>query len=145
MLLRWILPHECPKEALLHTVPVKPYCDAPISQQAEHCVWHSLSQHGRMIGSRCLLPNLPLIVASAERAQKISTIDLCGGTSAPWECDRVYDLSSAPLVRLKLWRHLMGICIIPSGVLFILSTFSCFWGARTITNQCYINKCVRIL
>lgn len=108
MLLRWILPHECPKEASLHTVPVKPCRDTPISQQAEHCGWHSLSQHGRMIGPRCSLPSPPLIMASAEQSQRKQTLDHPGGVSAPWEYDRVGDLSSAPLMRLKLWRHLKG-------------------------------------
>lgn len=80
----------------------------PISQQAEHCGWHSLSQHGRMIGPHCSLPSLPLIMASAEQSQRMQTSDHHGGVSAPWEYDRVGDLSSAPLMRLKLWRHLKG-------------------------------------
>lgn len=108
MLLRWILPHECPEEASLHTVPVKPYRDTPISQQAEHCGWHSLSQHGRMIGPRCYLPSLLLIVASAEWLQRMHLLDLPSGVSALWEHDRVGDLSSATLMRLKLRRTLKG-------------------------------------
>lgn len=108
MLLRWILPHECPKEASLHTVPVKPCHDTPISQQAEHCGWRLLSQHGRMIGPRCSLPSLPLIMASAERSQRMQTPDHPGCVSSPWEYDRVGDLSLAPLMRCKLWRHLKG-------------------------------------
>lgn len=101
MLLRWILPHECPEEASLHTVPVKPCRDTPVSQRAEHCGWRSLSQHGRMIGPRCSLPRLPLITASAERSQRSQTLDRPGRVSAPRECDRVGDLSSAPLMRCK--------------------------------------------
>lgn len=68
--LRWILPRGRPEEASLHTVPVKPYRDTPISQQAEHRGWHSLSQHGRMIAPRRSLPSLPLITASVERSQR---------------------------------------------------------------------------
>lgn len=103
MLLRWILLRECPEEASLHTVPVKPYRDTPISQQAEHYGWHLLSQHGRMIGPCYSLPSLPLIMASAER---MLFLDHPGGVSAPWEHYRVGDLSSAPVMRLKFRRNL---------------------------------------
>lgn len=125
MLLRWILPHECPKEASLHTVPVKPCCDTPVSQQAEHCGWRLLSQHGRMIGPRCSLPRLPLITASAERSQRLHTLDHPGPVSAPSEYDRVGDLSSAPLMRCKTLEASQGKASTFQFVLPSLQEHSC--------------------
>lgn len=43
MWLRWFLPHKCPGGSSLYTVPVRPRCDTPVSQQTAMWVARSAS------------------------------------------------------------------------------------------------------